>query len=56
MSTEALQSIVGSGLEHALFELLVEGSADNTRVSWKRVYLDQREESLEWSNSSPLRF
>jgi len=43
-------------LDQGLFELLVEGSADDTRVSWKRVHLDQREESLAWSDSHPLRF
>ncbi len=43
-------------LDQGLFELLVEGTADDTRVSWKRVHLDQREESLAWSDSHPLRF
>ncbi len=43
-------------LDQGLFELLVEGTAADTRVSWKRVHLDQREESLDWSDTNPLRF
>jgi hypothetical protein len=39
-----------------LFELLVEGSAEKIRVSWKNVRLDTREEMLEWSETAPLHF
>jgi NAD(P)-dependent dehydrogenase (short-subunit alcohol dehydrogenase family) len=43
-------------LAQGMFELLVEGSTDNVRVTWKRVYLDSREEPLGWSEAQALRF
>jgi hypothetical protein len=43
-------------VDRGLFELLVEGSGDKIRVSWKNVRLDTREEPLEWSESAPLQF
>jgi NAD(P)-dependent dehydrogenase (short-subunit alcohol dehydrogenase family) len=43
-------------VDRGLFELLVEGSADKIRVSWKNVRLDTREEPLEWSETTPLLF
>jgi len=43
-------------LDQGLFELLVEGSPEEIRVSWKRAHLDLREESLEWSETGALRF
>jgi NAD(P)-dependent dehydrogenase (short-subunit alcohol dehydrogenase family) len=36
-------------LDQGNFEIIVEGSADAIRLSWKKVHLDLREESLEWS-------
>jgi len=42
-------------LDQGLFELLVTGSADEVSVNWKRVHLDLREESLEWSETGALR-
>jgi hypothetical protein len=42
-------------LDQGLFELLVTGSADEVSVNWKRVHLDLREESLEWSETGVLR-
>ncbi|TMA55236.1 MAG: SDR family oxidoreductase [Deltaproteobacteria bacterium] len=43
-------------LDQALFELLVEGSAEKVRVSWKQVALDLREETLDWSETHALEF
>jgi hypothetical protein len=35
-------------------EIIVERSADDIRLSWKKVHLDLREESMEWSGVHPL--
>ena len=43
-------------LDQGLFELLVEGSAEKVRVSWKQVALDLREETLDWSETHALEF
>ena len=43
-------------IDQGLFELLVDGTPEDARVTWKRVHLDQREELLDWSESSPLKF
>ena len=43
-------------LNSGLFELLVEGTPDQLRVSWKRVELNIREDVLDWSEASALRF
>ena len=43
-------------LDQALFELLVAGSAEKVRVSWKQVALDLREETLDWSETHALEF
>ena len=43
-------------LDQGLFELLAEGSEQDVRVSWKKVHLDQREETLDWSESQALQF
>ncbi len=43
-------------LNRGLFELMVDGEADNLRVSWKQVKLDVREEALEWSEGAALHF
>jgi NAD(P)-dependent dehydrogenase (short-subunit alcohol dehydrogenase family) len=43
-------------LDQGMFELLVDGSADNVRVTWKKVHLDLREEQLDWSETQALRF
>jgi NAD(P)-dependent dehydrogenase (short-subunit alcohol dehydrogenase family) len=39
-------------LDQGNFEIIVEGSADDIRLSWKKVHLDLREESLEWSRGA----
>ena len=44
------------GLDQGMFELLVEGSVEETRVTWKKVHLDLREEPLDWSETSPLQY
>ncbi len=36
--------------------VLAEGSAEKVRVSWKKVYLDLREEMLDWSEAQALQF
>jgi NAD(P)-dependent dehydrogenase (short-subunit alcohol dehydrogenase family) len=36
-------------LDQGMFELMVEGPADNVRMSWKKVTLDIREQALDWS-------
>ena len=38
-----------SELDQGLFQLIVEGPADNVHVSWKKVTLDIREETLDWN-------
>jgi NAD(P)-dependent dehydrogenase (short-subunit alcohol dehydrogenase family) len=38
-----------SELDQCLFELMVEGSADNVRLTWKKVSLEVREEELNWA-------
>jgi len=43
-------------LNEGMFELLVEGSTEQVRVTWKKVHLDLREDSLEWSESHALQF
>jgi NAD(P)-dependent dehydrogenase (short-subunit alcohol dehydrogenase family) len=43
-------------LDQGMFELLAEGSAEKVRVSWKKVYLDLREEMLDWSEAQALQF
>lgn len=43
-------------LAEGMFELLVEGSAEQVRVTWKKVHLDLREDSLEWSETHALQF
>jgi NAD(P)-dependent dehydrogenase (short-subunit alcohol dehydrogenase family) len=43
-------------LNNGLFELLVEGTPEQLRVSWKRVELNIREDALDWSEASSLRF
>lgn len=42
-------------LEQGMFELLVEGSTEKVRVTWKKVHLDLREELLEWSETNALK-
>jgi NAD(P)-dependent dehydrogenase (short-subunit alcohol dehydrogenase family) len=41
-------------LDQGIFELLVEGHAEEMRVAWKQVHLDLREEPLDWSKSRAL--
>lgn len=41
-------------LKQGMFELLVAGSVEQVRITWKKVHLDLREESLEWSESNAL--
>ncbi len=43
-------------IDQGMFELLVEGSVEETRVTWKKVHLDPREEPLDWSETSPLQY
>ena len=43
-------------LDQGMFELLAEGSEQEVHVSWKKVHLDQREETLDWSESQTLQF
>ena len=42
-------------LDQGLFELMVEGDADDVRMNWKLVRLEMREESLVWSDSGRRR-
>jgi NAD(P)-dependent dehydrogenase (short-subunit alcohol dehydrogenase family) len=35
-------------LDQGMFELMVEGTADNVSITWKKVLLDLREEKLDW--------
>jgi hypothetical protein len=43
-------------LDQGMFELLVGGSAEEVRITWKKVHLDLREEPLDWSESHALQF
>jgi len=43
-------------LDQGIFELMVDGPATDVRLSWKKVHLDLREESLPWSEDDMLRF
>ena len=43
-------------IEQGMFELLVEGSAEKARVTWKKVHLDLRQEPLNWSETHALQF
>ncbi len=43
-------------LDQGIFELMVDRSATDLRLSWKRVHVDLREEPLQWSDSEVLRF
>lgn len=36
-------------LDQGIFELMVDGPAENLRLSWKKVHLELREEVLAWS-------
>ena len=36
------------------FELLVEGTAEETALSWKQVKLEVQEQALDWSATAPL--
>lgn len=45
-----------SELDQGMFELLVDGNAEQTRITWKKVHLDVREESLAWSETDALQF
>lgn len=38
-----------SELDQCLFELMVEGTADNISLAWKKVCLEIREEKVDWS-------
>jgi NAD(P)-dependent dehydrogenase (short-subunit alcohol dehydrogenase family) len=58
-AAEALLQLLarsGDELDQGMFELLVGGSVDQVRVTWKRVHLDLREEPLDWSESHALQF
>jgi len=41
-------------LDQGMFALLVAGSVEKVRVTWKKVHLDLREEALEWSEVNAL--
>jgi short-subunit dehydrogenase len=43
-------------LDQGIFELMVDGTAADIRLSWKKVHLDLREEPLQWSERAVLRF
>jgi NAD(P)-dependent dehydrogenase (short-subunit alcohol dehydrogenase family) len=43
-------------IDQGMFELLMEGSAEQARVTWKKVHLDVREEALDWSETGALQF
>ena len=43
-------------LDEGLFELMVEGDADDVRMNWKLVRIEMREESLLWSDSGTRSF
>jgi hypothetical protein len=36
-------------LGQGMFELMVEGTTDNVRITWEKVTLDIREEKLDWN-------
>ena len=36
------------------FELMVDGSPEDTSLSWKQVKLEVQENALEWSQAAPL--
>jgi 3-oxoacyl-[acyl-carrier protein] reductase len=42
-------------LDQGIFELMVDGPATDVHLSWKKVHLDLREESLPWSQGDALR-
>jgi short-subunit dehydrogenase len=39
-------------LDQGIFELMVDGPADGPSLSWKKVYLELREETLDWSKGA----
>ena len=41
-------------LDQGMFELMVTGSATEVHISWKKVHLDVREETLPWSEGEKL--
>jgi NAD(P)-dependent dehydrogenase (short-subunit alcohol dehydrogenase family) len=41
---------------NAMFELLVEGTPEDTTLRWKQVRLDPVETELAWSSDAPLRY
>ncbi|HEV8713250.1 MAG TPA: hypothetical protein VGX03_10525, partial [Candidatus Binatia bacterium] len=41
-------------LDQGIFALLVAGSVESVRVTWKKVHIDLREEPLEWSEANAL--
>jgi len=43
-------------LDQGIFEIMVDGTAADIRLSWKEVHLDLREEPLQWSERAVLRF
>lgn len=43
-------------LSQSMFELLVDGTPEKARVTWKQVHFDVREESLDWSETNALQF
>ena len=43
-------------LDQGMFELLVEGCEEEVQVTWKKVHLDQREETLDWGETQALQF
>lgn len=43
-------------LQQGMFVLVVEGSTESIRVTWKKVHLDLREETLDWSEAHALQF
>ena len=43
-------------LDKGLFELMVDGVPEQIEVTWKHVALEVREEPLDWSSRSALRF
>jgi NAD(P)-dependent dehydrogenase (short-subunit alcohol dehydrogenase family) len=45
-----------SELDQGMFEVLVEGNADQIEVSWKAVHLDVREMPMKWGTGGTLRF
>jgi len=43
-------------LDQGMFELLVGGNVEQVRVTWKKVHLNLREETLDWSEAHALHF